>query len=414
MKLVGARIVVAMAALLWSWEAASSTQPEPPRSFVDTTMSTPTGSVIPVSADGDFQDALDLAEPGDVIVLEAGATFLGTFHLPAKSGAGWIIVRTSTPDRLLPRPGHRIGPSLAPLLPKLVAPASLPAIRTDPGAHHFRFIGIEILPAPGTFTFNLVELGAVESTEDDLPHHLVFDRCYIHGDPVQGSRRGIAMNGKWMAVIDSYLSDFKELLHDSQAVAGWNGSGPFKIVNNYLEASGENLLFGGADPEIPDLVPSDIEIRHNHFFKPLAWRIEDPAYAGTPWLVKNLLELKNARRVLISGNILENNWVHGQNGFAVLFTVRNQDGGAPWSVVEDVSFVRNIVRHSTSGFNLLGSDDVFPSQPTRRILIRDNLLLDISGLRWGSPGGGRLFQFVSPPTLVGPADVEIADRKSVV
>jgi hypothetical protein len=81
-------------------------------------------------------------------------------------------------------------------------------------------------------------------------------------------------------------------------------------------------LLGGADPAIPNLVPSDIEIRRNHFAKPLSWRVGDPSYAGIHWAVKNLLELKNAQRVLIVGNVLDHNWYDAQDGFGILFTVR--------------------------------------------------------------------------------------------
>ena len=187
---------------------------------------------------------------------------------------------------------------------------------------------------------------------------------------------------------------------DAQAIGCWNGPGPFKIVNNHLEASTENVMFGGADPYMTNLVPSDIEIRGNHFFKPLSWRIGDQSYAGIPWPVKNLFELKNAQRVLVEGNIFENNWLHAQNGFAILFTVRNQDGTAPWSVVQDVTFTRNIVRHTASAVNILGQDDNYPSQQTRRILLKGNLFEDVDGTRWG--GDGRLFQI-----LDGAADVVI-------
>src|SRR2546426_839319 len=119
---------------------------------------------------------------------------------------------------------------------------------------------------------------------------------------------GIAMNSASTAVIDSYISDFKDT-KDSLAIASWNGPGPFKIVNNYLEAAGENVMFGGLDPAIPNLVPADIEIRGNHFFKPTAWR-------GVWAAVKNLFELKNARRVLIEGNIFENKWLAAPAGWA--------------------------------------------------------------------------------------------------
>ena len=138
-----------------------------------------------------------------------------------------------------------------------------------------------------------------------LPHDIIVDRCYLHGDPVLGGRRGVALNGKSLAVIDSYLADFKEVGADSQAVLGVNGPGPFKIVNNHLESAGENVMFGGGAPAIHDLVPSDIEIRHNYFFKPTSWR-------GVWAAVKNLFELKNARRVLVEGNIFENNWLASQ------------------------------------------------------------------------------------------------------
>ena len=57
----------------------------------------------------DFQTALNTARPGDVITLEAGATFVGPFTLPNKPGADWIVIRTSAPDGNLPPPGTRVG-----------------------------------------------------------------------------------------------------------------------------------------------------------------------------------------------------------------------------------------------------------------------------------------------------------------
>ena len=365
--------------------------PELPRVYVDRKVIPSTGRILRVRAGENFQAALNTARPGDVIALEAGATFAGPFTLPNKQGSGWLTVRSSAPDSSLPPPGTRIDPAYAAVMPKLVA-ASGSVITTASGAHHYRFVGIEIRPSEGNFLYNLVQLGYRERSLDDLPHHIIFDRCYLHGDPKKGSRRGIALNGKSVAVIDSYLSDFKEVGADSQAIAGWNGPGPFQIMNNYLEAAGENVMFGGADPAIPDLVPSDIEIRRNHFSKPPAWRIGDPAYQGVPWTVKNLFELKNARRVHIEGNLFEHNWAHAQSGLAILFTVRNQDGSAPWSVVEDVTFIHNIVRHAASGIYILGRDDNHPSRQTKRILIQNNLFDDIGGVKRG--GGGRLFQMV--------------------
>src|SRR5690606_6280638 len=212
---------------------------------------------------------------------------------------------------------------------------------------------------------------------------IVFARCFVHGDPAVGARRGIALNGAHLAAIDSWFADFKEQGADSQALAGWNGPGPFLIRNNYLEAAGENLMFGGATPAIEGLVPADIEIRGNYFTKNLAWKAGHAAYAGTAWTIKNLFELKNARRVLIDGNVMEHNWPAGQNGLSILLTVRNENGAAPWVVVEDVTFTNNLLSGIAGGFNILGRDDnSAPSGQTARIVIRNNLFRDMGG-EWG-------------------------------
>ena len=369
-----------------------ASDPELPRVCVDTTSAPPNGRTIAVASGSNFHAALKAAQPGDAITLEAGARITGNFTLPNKPGTGWITIRTAAPDSQLPAPGTRITPAYASALPKLVSPNSRPVITAAPGAHHYRFIGVEFTVSPEvTINYHLILLGNRPTSAEDVPHDLIFDRVYIHGNPRVNLRRGIGLNSARTAIIDSYITDAHEVGADSQAILGWDGPGPFKIVNNYLEGAGENLMFGGADPSIRDLVPSDIEIRRNHFFKPLTWRIGDPSYAGTPWTVKNLLELKNARRVLIDGNLFEHNWAHEQAGTAIVLTVRNQDGTAPWSAVEDVTLSNNVVRHTGAGLGVHGIDEK-PSQPTKRILIRNNLFDDVSAARWG--GSGRLFQAV--------------------
>ena len=71
--------------------------------------------------------------------------------------------------------------------------------------------------------------------------------------------------------------------------------------------------------------------------------------------MKNLFELKNAQRVLMDGNVFrEHHWAQSQDGMAILLRLHNQNGGAPWSVVQDVAFTNNIVRHSGGGFNISG------------------------------------------------------------
>jgi hypothetical protein len=375
--------------------------PEPPRVFLDTTYVAPAGKTINVAAGGDVQAAINQARPGDVIKLQAGATFKGNFRLPNKSGSDWIVIRSSAADADLPPPGTRVTPAKNEIMPKLISPNSDPVVYTDEGAHHYRFIGVEFGVAEGKNIDNMVAFGADHTSLAKAPHDLIIDRCYIHGNDTGNVRRGLMLNCARAAVIDSYISNCHGEGFDTQAICGWNGSGPFKIVNNYLEGAGENVMFGGAKPSIQNLIASDIEFRLNHVYKPLSWKKGHPTYAGRPWTIKNLFELKNAQRLLIDQNIFENNWADVQVGFAILFTPRGEGGAAPQATAQDVTFTNNILRHSGNGFNIAGPDDTSPSQPSQRILIKNNLIDDIDGNKWGSaaygPADGRFAQICGGP-----------------
>lgn len=403
-------LMLAALAFLPAVRSEESKSPELPRVLLDTTYKAPAGKTVMVRSGDDLQAAINRAAPGDVIRLQAGAVFKGNFTLPKKSGSGWIVIRSSAPDSDLPPPGSRMTPQYAAALPKIVTPNSGAALEAASGAHHYRLIGLEFAVAAGVRqTYSLITLGDKERSLDQHPRDLILDRLYIHGNPEVNLRRGVTLNSASTAIIDSWISDCHEQGADSQAIGGWNGAGPFKIVNNYLEGAGENFMLGGADPTIPDLVPSDIEFRRNHCFKPLTWKVGDPSYAGRAWTVKNLFELKNARRVLVDGNLFENNWTMAQNGFAILFTVRNQDGQAPWSAVEDVTFTNNIVRHSPNGINMHGSDDNQPSRPLSRVLIRNNLFDDMGAFS----GGTRLFQIGGSAHLAPAEDVTIDHNTAI-
>ena len=130
------------------------------------------------------------------------------------------------------------------------------------------------------------------------------------------------------------------------------------------------MMLGGADAVIADLMPSDVTIRRNHFHKRPEWRGK--------WSVKNLFELKCARRVLVEGNVFENNWTDAQAGWGIGMLSINQGGSAPYSVVSDVTFRRNVVRGSENGINLVdryNADGPNKSERAQRILLEDVLVL---------------------------------------
>jgi hypothetical protein len=366
---------------------------------------------ITVSSGQELQSALDRATGGDTIVLSLGTTFKasspdGSFVLrnrPVGTGQ-WVTIRSASAafdaGGAL-RPGIRVSASDAAQMPAIRAtsPAG-PAIRAEAGAHGYRLIGLDVGPdAPLRSSVILLEFGtAAETSVDAEPSDIIVDRSYVHGADGATARRGAALNGRRMAVIDSYFENFRDPDNDAQAIAGWNGPGPFKIFNNFLEATGENVMFGGGDPAVVDLVPSDIEIRRNLMTKRLEWRA-----SRVP--VKNSLELKNARRVLVEGNIFENVWKSGQDGTAIVFKSTNQNGRCSWCVTEFVTFRNNIVRGAGNGFVLSAQERPDKSKPqpvpANNIRIQNVLVQDIGSKDWG--GGGKLLRVFG-----GVANVEMS------
>ena len=461
-----------------------------------------------VPAGGDLQAALTQARAGDTVLLEPGATYVGNFTLPAHGGTDYVTLRTRGNDSMLPGPSTRITPAHATYLARLRSPNTQSVLKTDPSAAYWRIMFVEFL-ANQNGSSDILKLGdgsAAQNTLALVPHHLVVDRVYMHGDPLVGQKRGIFMNSGDTTVINSHIGEMKAVAQDTQAIAGGNGPGPYRIENNYLEAAGYPFIMGGDDPKIPGLVPADMLFRGNTVTRPVSWRdpivppptgvsavaaaggtlaagtyayrvvarrpagtttatsarsseitavlgsvgsvrvhwnavpnateyrvygrtpggqsrywtvqgtsftdvgaagtAGTPPTAGTVWQVKNLFELKNFRRARIEFNVLENNWEEAQSGIAVLFSVRNQYGGCPQCVVEDITFEHNIVRNIGGAVSILGRDYNHPSQQTNNIRIRHNLFTGLDRVAWGGTG---YFMRISE----GPRDV-VVDHNTII
>jgi hypothetical protein len=369
---------------------------ELPRVHVDTNWSEPTGGKTwTVHSVADFTNSLEKSSPGDVIVLDAGRVYTGNFLIPAKSNPDkkWIYV-TSSGYGKLPAPGTRVSPSDSVNMPKIVTPNVSPAIRWKDGASYWRFVGVEIYSAstyapkgytPGVYYgYSLVDNFCYPNlpncpSKPNLPSNITFDRVYVHGDATHDVQAGICGNQIGFAVIDSYVSDIHLRGQDAQAVNGYITPGPIKLVNNYLEAAGENVIFGGSGRGAGGYVPSDIEVRNNYFFKPLSWV---PLSLNGRMVVKNSFELKSAQRILFDNNIIENKWDAAQVTGAFLLTVRTCQSGDV-AVVKDVTITNNVLKNVISGFSLQAVDDQCgtPSYPdchnagsTERVYIANNLV----------------------------------------
>ena len=363
---------------------------------------------------GDLQATIDHSvNSGDSIYLDAGATFTGPITLRAKT-SGITIATNSFPLSQ----GVRVSPSDASSMAKILAPSFYAAVQTEPGASGYILRGLEILPVSSSATVDtLVTLGDGSSNQTIgtiLPNNITIDQCFIHGYDEQTIKRGIGLNDGQSSVTNSYISNFKSASQDTQAIAGWNGSGPYLIQNNYLEAAGENVIFGGGYSWIQQ-VPSGITVTNNTISKPLFWDPYRHPHDHTTWSVKNLLELKNADTVLIANNTFQNNWVQSQAGTAILLTPRGAQSGGSWVTVSNVTISHNTLNGTAQGIEILGSDDMSPgSKVTTNIKIQNNLFGDVASGNplWGSASPPKVFLF-APGVNGGPSNV-IIDHNTIL
>ena len=152
--------------------------------LITLTATTASAATITVNAGGNLQTALNSAQPGDTIVLQAGATFTGNFTLPAKSGAAYITIRSSAADASLPAANVRIDPRYASYLPKLKSANSSPVLATAPGAHHWRLQFLELQGERRRQRRN--RWGSAAAARRNAANQAAPDRdrpVYIHGEP---------------------------------------------------------------------------------------------------------------------------------------------------------------------------------------------------------------------------------------
>ncbi|MBA3578942.1 MAG: hypothetical protein H0W42_03055 [Gemmatimonadaceae bacterium] len=341
-----------------------------------------------------FQNALNAAQPGDTIRLEAGQTFTGNFIMPDKAtGSTQEILITTTNPLTAPSATERMNPTVAQTfnLPKLQSPNNQGALQAALYTHHWRIKHLEFLhglggtPGGGQ-AVSLGSGGTDQNTLEKVPHHLVLEGCYIHGSTTFGLKRGVGFNCAYGTVIRCHIDECWYPGADSQTILGWNGPGPFLIEDNYLVAGSENIMFGGADPAITNLVPADITIIGNHMTKPWEWLGQSNKQ------VKNVLEFKTGRRILVQYNLIERCWVAAQSGSGLNWKSVNQDGSHTLSRVEELLFRDNVIRDMSQAFSWLdvqvGAAGLPNPLPARGFELINNLFYRINSSD-GKGGSGK-------------------------
>jgi len=420
-------------------------------------LSSETRNPIKVPSGGNLQEALNNAQCGDTIVLQAGGTYSGSFVLPNKGActgtdSDYITIQSSN---LASIPDGRLNPATqVNNLAKIVSNSTSPAINSAIGAHHYKLVGLEITTSGNVFAPDVVDLGSYADRIQQLTaKNFVIDRCFVHSAEISASNlfpstllrssgRGIGLTTADTWIINSYIAGFagryldNSATIDSYGVYSPVGPGPYHIINNYIEAQFNNVFLGGGDCDTPnkatvsnatptsatfsqvanlrvgDLVAMssrnswqdaridsingdtvaytivtglysppvaapdnggtarwngdhihNVEIIGNSLWKPDAWNsFSNP---------KSYVEIKDCVDCLIDGNDM-----YSGIGTAIAFTVRNQNGSAPWAAIRNLTFSNNRINgYQNNAFGIQLRDNERPSINSGPLLITNNLII---------------------------------------
>jgi hypothetical protein len=199
------------------------------------------------------------------------------------------------------------------------------------------------------------------------------------------------------------LSHIKNLEVDMGLAMQVNGlfhPANFAVVKSI---SGNTITFVDPIPNVPQsggkaawsAIPSFIEFRQNHLYKPLKWRptladgSPNPEWNGQHYQIKNLWESKFARYVLCDGNRLEGTWVAHQ-AWAIAISIRNRSGGESESAeIRQMQWTNNIIKDAPNGWNISATDDCGDqgncAGRASDFTFRNNLLWNV-GADWDGAG----------------------------
>jgi hypothetical protein len=323
----------------------------------------PQPPVFMVNSASSLQNAINTVPGGSIIEADPGV-YIGNFTFPAKPQL--VTVNLASVE--------------------LRSPSNSPAVQFTGSNWKLDGCGPEMVER---FTTTLttsgdhLRIGTHNQTLAEVPDNITLKCLFSKGHETNGDVRGVVVHGSNVLIEHWLCKDMKQAGRDTQCLAGWNGPGPLTVRDFHLEAAGENIMFGGADPSIPGMILSDILIEDGVLYKPQSWK-------GTNWTIKNLFESKASRRGIVRNVLMDGVWPPGQDGFAVLGKSTNQNSGCTWCVTEDWEFDRVTIQNATGGFKLAGKPEANPAIRANGFWIHDSIIN--SNQPWQTGATGRCLQ----------------------
>ncbi len=89
----------------------------------------------------------------------------------------------------------------------------------------------------------------ITDAERDMANDIIVQHCLFINDNIAMTPYGMYMDGRTMLIRDNYFDGFRGINPtDARALLGSNGIGPTHILNNYMDAAGENMMQGATQP----------------------------------------------------------------------------------------------------------------------------------------------------------------------
>lgn len=322
-----------------------------------------------------------------------------------------------------------------------LAGGSGPLVMADPQAHNYAFYNGEARVQSGTNgeTFILITFGNFKTYESpqtpqqlnfsgcngliaqpncDEAVHVGLDRMYVHGysfpavtNTQAEIRKAVLLECGFCYFTNSYAEDINSSNSDSNIVATTYGTGPTKIVNNYLEGATEQIMIGyyAACQKVlsPFQQVADVEIRRNWItrnpFQTMNAAVLIPGLATKylNYIIKNDVECKACKRFLVDGNIVEESAGAAGQQNGTLLSVNDQSAascsagsvGNQGSIVAEGTYTNNILRHALAGGYQTSSTSPSTSpsimEKTGTLMYFNNLGYDLGdNTHYGRPGWG--------------------------
>jgi hypothetical protein len=257
--------------------------------------------------------------------------------------------------------------------------------------------GVEILGSGNeaiTVTGPYVTLHGIGGRNDNPSGQIIgvvgaafaMDYCTLLGHADQGQHRGLMLQGDGAVIEASFIDDCFSIGRDAQAISGWDGTHHVLIDDCHLGGGAQSIMFGGGDSTSADRMPTDITVTRCLLTK-------NPRWFDLHAQIKCALELKCVNGFVMTDCTLEYAGIsEGQSAYVIVLSVRNQDGGAPWSTVRSVTIQRCLGRYGGGAINIAGSDNEHPSGTMDDVLFEDVCFTDIDPAVWKGAGKGVQFQ----------------------